>query len=134
MTGHRRSDSLKGRRIRSGGGAPRVRGELLKLGINVSQPTVAKYMVRHRKPSSQTWRTFLTNHVHDLVSVDFFTVPTVTFRVFFVFIMLSHDRRRVIHFNVTEQPTAAWTAQQIEVLRDAALSLSVRGLIRPESN
>jgi hypothetical protein len=94
-------------------GAPRVHGELLKLGITVSQPTVAKYMVRHRKPPSQTWRTFLANHAKDLVSVDFFTVPTVTFRVFFVFIVLAHDRRRVIHFNVTEQPTAAWTAQQI---------------------
>jgi len=94
-------------------GAPRVHGELLKLGINLSQPTVAKYMVRHRKPPSQTWRTFLTNHVHDLVSMDFFTVPTATFRVLFVFIVLAHDRRRVIHFNVTEQPTPAWTAQQI---------------------
>jgi putative transposase len=67
--------------------------------------------VRHRKPPSQTWRTFLANHVHNLVSVDFFTVPTVSFRVFFVFIVLAHDRRRVIHFNVTEQPTAAWTAR-----------------------
>jgi transposase InsO family protein len=94
-------------------GAPRVHGELLKLGINVSQPTVAKYMVRHRKPPSQTWRTFLANHVKDLVSVDFFTVPAATFRVFFVFIVLAHDRRRIIHFNVTEQPTAAWTAQLI---------------------
>ncbi len=83
-------------------GAPRVHGELLKLGINVSQPSVAKYMVRYRKPPSQTWHTFLANHVHNLVSVDFFTVPTVTFRVFFVFIVLAHDRRRVIHFNVTE--------------------------------
>jgi hypothetical protein len=85
-------------------GAPRVHGELLKLGITVSQPTVGKYMVRHRKPPSQTWRTCLANHLHNLVSVDFFTVPTVTFRVFFVFIVLAHDRRRVIHFNVTEQP------------------------------
>jgi len=70
-------------------------------------------MVRHRKPPSQTWRIFLANHVHHLVSVDFFTVPAVTFRVFFVIIVLSHHRRRVIRFNVTEQPTAAWTAQQI---------------------
>ncbi len=70
-------------------------------------------MVHHSKPPSQTWCTFLANYVHDLVSADFFTVPTVTFRVFFVFIVLAHDRRRVIHFNVTEQPTAAWTAQQI---------------------
>ena len=94
-------------------GAPRVHGELLKLGINVSQPTVAKYMVQHRKPPSQTWLTFLANHIHNLVSVDFFTVLTVTFRVFSVFIVLAHNRRRVIHFNVTKQPTAARTAQQI---------------------
>jgi len=90
-----------------------VHGELLKLGINLSQPTVAKYMVLHCKPPSQTWRTFLANHVKDLVSVDFFTVPTITFRVSFVFIALAHDRRCFIHFNATEQPTAAWTAQQI---------------------
>ncbi len=94
-------------------GAPRIHGELLKLGIPVSQPTVAKYMVRHRKPPSQTWRTFLANHVHDVVSVDFLTVPTATFRVFFVFIVLAHRRRHVMHFNVTEHPTAVWTAQQI---------------------
>jgi transposase InsO family protein len=94
-------------------GAPRIHGELLKLGITVSQPTVAKYMLRHPKPPLQTWRTFLANHVHDLVSVDFFTVPTATFRVFFVFIVLTHSRRHVIHFNVTEHPTAGWTAQQI---------------------
>ena len=94
-------------------GVPRTHGELLKLGITVSQPTVAKYMVRHPKPPSQTWRTFLDNHVRDVVSVDFFTVPTATFRVFFVFIMLAHHRRRVIHFNVTEHPKAVWTAQQI---------------------
>ncbi len=94
-------------------GAPRIHGELLKLGITISQPTVAKYMVRHRKPPSQTWRTFLTNHVHDVGSVDFFTVPTATFRVFFVFIVLAHQRRRIIHFNVTEHPTTAWTAQQL---------------------
>ena len=70
-------------------------------------------MVRHYKPPSQTWRTFLANNVHDLVSVDFFTVPTITFRVFFVFIVPAQHRHRIIHFNVTQQPTAAWTAQQI---------------------
>ncbi len=70
-------------------------------------------MVRNRKPPSQSWRTFLDNHVGSLVSIDFFTVPTVTFRVLFVFVVLAHDRRRVIHFNVTESPTAKWTAQQI---------------------
>ncbi len=94
-------------------GAPRVHGELRKLGLDISQAAVSKYMVRHRKPPSQSWRTFLDNHVGSLVSIDFFTLPTVTFRVLFVFVVLAHDRRRVIHFNVTESPTAKWTAQQI---------------------
>jgi transposase InsO family protein len=94
-------------------GAPRIHSELLKLGIEVSQATVSKYMVRHRKPPSQSWRTFLTNHAKDIVSVDFFTVPTATFRVLFVFLVLANERRRVVHFNVTESPTAVWTGQQI---------------------
>ncbi len=70
-------------------------------------------MPKNRKPPSQTWRAFLNNHVQVLVSVDFFTVPTARFRVLFVFVVLAHQRRRVVHFNVTEHPTAAWTAQQI---------------------
>ena len=82
-------------------GAPRIHGELLKLGIVVSQATVAKYMVRSRKPPSQTWRTFLNNHASQLAATDFFVVPTVTFRLLFVFIVLAHERRRVVHFNVT---------------------------------
>ncbi len=94
-------------------GAPRVHGELMKLGISISQAAVSKYMVRHRKPPSQTWRSFLDNHVKDLVSVDFFTLPTATFRVLFVFIVLRHDRRRIVHFNVTDHPSAEWTAQQM---------------------
>ena len=94
-------------------GAPRVHGELLKLGISIAQATVSKYLVRHRTPPSQTWRSFLKNHVPDLVSIDFFTVPTATFRVLFVFVVLRHDRRRIVHVNVTEHPSAAWTAQQI---------------------
>jgi putative transposase len=94
-------------------GAPRIRSELLKIGIKVSQATVAKYMVRHPKPPSQTWRTFLANHVSQLASVDFFTVPTIWFGILFVFVVLAHDRRRILHFNVTAHPTAAWTAQQI---------------------
>ncbi len=94
-------------------GDPRVHGELMKLGISISQAAVSKYMVRHRKPPSQTWRSFLDNHVKDLVSVDFFTLPTATFRVLFVVIVLRHDRRRIVHFNVTEHPSAEWTAQQI---------------------
>jgi hypothetical protein len=94
-------------------GAPRIHGKLLKLGLEVSQATVSKYMVRHRKPPSQSWRAFLNNHAKDFVSIDFFTVPTVTFNVLFVFVILAHERRRIIHFNVTESPGAKWTAQQI---------------------
>lgn len=94
-------------------GAPRIHGELLKLGIQIAQGTVAKYMVHQRKPPSQTWRAFLRNHVKDLVSIDFFVVPTVTFRALFVFVVLAHHRRRPVHFNVTANPTSEWTAQQI---------------------
>jgi putative transposase len=93
-------------------GAPRIHGELVKLGINVSQATVAKYMARRRRPPSQTWRTFLTNHVHQIVAADFFVVPTATCRLLFVVVILAHDRRRVVHTAVTAHPTAAWTAQQ----------------------
>ena len=94
-------------------GAPRIHGELLKLGIQISQATVAKYMVRQRKPPSQTWRSFLENHAKQLVSTDFLVVSTVTFRLLFVFVVLGHHRRRAIHFNVTAHPTAEWTARQI---------------------
>ena len=92
---------------------PRTRGELLKLGIEITEPTVAKYMVRHRKPPSQTWRTFLANHVQTMVSVDFFTVPTVRFDILYVFLVLAHERRQIVHFAVTAHPTAEWTAQQL---------------------
>src|SRR5882762_1920460 len=94
-------------------GAPRIHGELLKLGIQISQATVAKYMVRQRKPPSQTWRTFLENHVQQLVAIDFLVVPTVSFRLLFVFVVLAHHRRHAIHFNVTAHPTAEWTGRQI---------------------
>ena len=94
-------------------GAPRIHGELLKLGIDVAERTVSRLIPKRRTPPSQTWRTFLTNHVQDLVSIDFFTVPTAQLRVLFVLVVLAHHRRRVLHFNVTEHPTAAWTAQQI---------------------
>ena len=97
-----------------GWGAPRIHGELLKLGIVISEREVSRLMPpRSRKPPSQTWRTFLGNHVGTLASVDFFTVPTATFRVLYVFFVLAHERRRVVHFNVTENPGAQWTAQQI---------------------
>ena len=94
-------------------GAPCVHGELAKLGISISQAAVSKYRVRHRTPPSHTWRSFLDNHAKDLVSLDFFTLPTATFKVLFVFIVLRHDRRRIVHFNVTEHPSAEWTAQQM---------------------
>lgn len=94
-------------------GAPRIHGELLKLGIELSQATVAKYMVRHRKPPSQTWRTFLKNHMTTMVSANFFVVPTITFRLLFVFVILSNDRRRPVHFATTPNPTAEWTAHQL---------------------
>jgi putative transposase len=94
-------------------GAPRIHGELLKLGIDVSEATVAKYRARQRRPPPQTWRSFLSNHVKDLVSADFFVVPTIRFRVLFVFVLLAHHRRRLLHFNVTDHPTSEWTARQI---------------------
>jgi putative transposase len=94
-------------------GAPRIHGELLKLGIDVAERTVSRLMPKHRPQPSQTWRTFLANHVRDLVSIDFFTVPTARLRVLFVLVVLAHHRRRVVHFNVTEHPTATWTAQQL---------------------
>jgi len=94
-------------------GAPRLHGELGKLGIEVSERTVSRLLRRPRRPPSQTWRTFLTNHVAALTSIDFFTVPTLTGRVLFVLVVLSHHRRRIVHVNVTERPTAIWTAQQL---------------------
>jgi transposase InsO family protein len=94
-------------------GAPRIHGELLKLGIDISQASVGKYMIRTRKRPSPSGRAFLNNHVKDLIAIDFFTVPTVTFRVFFVFLVLTHDRRQILHFNVTEHPTAEWAGRQL---------------------
>jgi hypothetical protein len=96
-----------------GWGAPRIHGGLLKLGCELSQATVAKYLVRHRRPPSQNWRTFLNNHMQSLVSADFFVVRTITFRLLFVFVILSHDRRRPIHLAVTANPTAEWTTRQL---------------------
>src|SRR2546430_2298156 len=95
------------------GGAPRIHGELLKLGLTVSQATVSKYMLRPRRPPSPAWRTFLKNHAKDLIALDFFTVPTATFRVLFVLVVLSHGGRRLGHFNGTVHPTAEWTARQL---------------------
>jgi putative transposase len=85
-------------------GAPRIHGEWLKLGLEISERSVSRLLPRQRKPPSQTWKTFLDHHVQDLVSIDFFTVATATFRVLFVLVVLAHDRRGVLHFNVTEHP------------------------------
>jgi putative transposase len=87
-------------------GAPRIHGELLKLGINISERSVSRLMPQRRQPPSQTWRTFLANHLHEIASVDLFTVPTATFQVLFCLVILRHERRRVLHFNVAEHPTA----------------------------
>src|SRR5437763_5243971 len=109
-------------------GAPHIHGELLKLGIKIGETSISKYMVRRRKPPSQTWRTFLDNHLKTMVSVDFFTVPTIRFQILYVFVVLAHERRRIVHFAVTAHPTAEWTAQQ---LREAFLCDTVpRYLLR----
>ncbi|MSO94085.1 MAG: transposase [Rhodospirillales bacterium] len=94
-------------------GAPRIHGELLKLGIDVGQTTVAKYMVRHRRPPSQGWQTFLRNHADGIASIDLFVVPTASFRLLYGFLMLRHGRRQILALGVTAHPTAEWIARQI---------------------
>ena len=94
-------------------GSPKIVAEIAMPGIEVAKSTLEKFRPRRAVPPSPAWRTFLDQHVRDLVSIDFFIVPTVTFRVLFVFIVVAHNRRRIVHFNVTEHPTAQWTAQQI---------------------
>ena len=94
-------------------GAPRIHSELQLLGYTVAESTVAEYMYRHHKPPSQTWRSFLENHIGDIAAIDFLVVPTVRFQLLYCFIVLRHNRRRVAHFNVTAHPTARWTGQQI---------------------
>lgn len=94
-------------------GSPRIVGELRKLGISVAKSTVERYRPRRDGPPSVSWKTFLDLHIKDLASIDFFVVPTARFKLLFVFIVVSHDRRRILHFNVTEHPTARWTAQQL---------------------
>jgi hypothetical protein len=94
---------------------PRIHGELLKLGLDVSQTTVAKYLRRRQRPPSPTWRAFLQTHLSQMVSLDFFTVSTATFRVRCVLVVLLHERRRILHVNVTAHPTSAWTRQQLRM-------------------
>jgi putative transposase len=93
-------------------GSKRIQAELAKLGIQVSDSTIRKYRPRTRR-GDQTWKTFLHNHAKELIAVDFFAVPTATFRVLYIFIILAHERRKVLHFNITHSPSAAWTAQQL---------------------
>ena len=105
---------LQMKNVNPGWGAPKIHGELLKLGIKISERTISKIIRRLTpKPPSQTWRTFINNHMKEMVAVDFLVVPTIRFKILYVFVVLSHDQRRVVHFNVTANPTAAWTAQQI---------------------
>ena len=94
-------------------GAPRIHGELLKLGIVVSQATVGRYMPWRPAVPSPTWRSFLRNHMGDTVAIDMFVVATATFRLLYTMIVLGHDRRRIIHFDVTQNPTQVWLARQI---------------------
>src|SRR6266849_478356 len=94
-------------------GAPRIHGELLKFGIEVSQATVAKYMVRRRGTPSPTWRSFLRNQAQGIAAIDMFVVARASFRLLYVMIILSHDRRRIIHTAVTDHPTAAWLSHQV---------------------
>src|SRR5712672_4584020 len=94
-------------------GAPRIHGELLKLGIEISQGTVAKYMVRKRGTPSPTWRSFLRNQAAGIAAIDMFVVASVSFRLLYVMIILAHDRRKIMRFDVTQHPTSGWLSRQV---------------------
>ena len=94
-------------------GAPRIHGELLKLGIKISQATVAKYMVRRPQSPSPTWRSFLRTETLGIAAIDMFIVPSATFRLLFVMLILAHDRRKIVRFDVTQHPTAGWLSRQV---------------------
>jgi len=95
-------------------GAPRILGEMLKLGFDISVATVQRYLPKKpRRTTGQPWKTFLKNHSAEIISLDFFVVPTISFKLLHVLVFLSHDRRRIIHFNVTAHPTTQWSAQQL---------------------
>jgi len=94
-------------------GAPRIHGELLKLGIEIGQTSVAKYMVKRREPPSQGWKTFLRNHADGIAAIDLFVVPTISFRLLYCLLIVGHGRRQILWFGVTSHPTAEWTANQI---------------------
>lgn len=110
-------------------GVPRIHGELLKLGFNISQSTVYRYLQHtSRDKPSQNWKTFLSNHSKEIISMDFFSVPTLNFKLVYVLVVIEHHRRRVIHFNVTKHPTSFWTAQQIRnsLFSDSAYKYAIR--------
>jgi len=94
-------------------GAPRVHGELLKLGIDIGQTSVAKYMARRRGPPSQGWKTFLNNHADGIAAMDLFVVPTISFRLLYGLLIMGHGRRQILWFGVTSHPTAEWMANQL---------------------
>jgi hypothetical protein len=94
-------------------GAPRIHGELLKLGIDVGQTSVAKYMARRRGPPSQGWKTFLRNHADGIAAMDLFVVPTISFRLLYGLLIMRHGRRQILWFGVTAHPTAEWIANQL---------------------
>ena len=94
-------------------GAPRIHGELLKLGIDVGQTSVAKYMARRRGPASQGWRTFLRNHADGIAAMDLFVVPTISFQLLYGLLIMGHGRRQILWFGVTSHPTAEWIANQL---------------------
>ena len=104
-------------------GAPRIHGELLKLGIDIGQTSVAKYMARRRVPPSQGWKTFFRNHADGIVAMDLFVVPTISFRLLYGLLIMGHGRRQILWFGVTAHPTAEWIANQLR--RRAAGSKSL---------
>src|ERR1700745_2281597 len=135
-TGNGRSPIFNGRRQPSSGGTsrmmreygiceglgvkipastrpPRIHGELLKLGIDIGQTSVAKYMVRRRGPPSQGWKTFIRNHADGIAAMDLFVVPTISFRLLYGLLIMRHGRRQVLWFGVTSHPTAEWIANQL---------------------
>ena len=120
-------------------GAPRIHGELLMLGFEVSEVTVSRWMRRSpRDPEpARQWLTFLRNHREAIVAMDFFTVPTLTFNMLYCFFLISHDRRRIVHFNVTCHPTSSWIVQQLReafpyLTRRAQENTSIRGQVGRE--
>ena len=94
-------------------GAPRIHGELLKLGFEVAQSTVARYMCRHSRPPSQGWRTFLSNHADGIAAIDLFVLPTIAFQILYCLVIVRHGRRLWVSFGVTASPTAEWISRQV---------------------